>query len=501
MNGLPNPSLAAAAFAAAATAAAAVVFWQRLKRMEQVHEHELQTLRSQCCALRQQAAELQQLSGPRELQHQRSTSSSFLLAESLGLSAAAPSFLGLSAERLDRIEQWVARQVKELNIAPFMSVAVSRYGKVCYMNMQGQMDCKRGKPVAADTLLRIYSMTKPITSLAMMLLLEQGCCLLDDPVHKFIPAFANMQVVVEGAALRCAKQDMTIRHLLTHTSGLAYTFVATPLTETYTLEGIEFNHHVGTRKDDFGKYSLEEMVAKLAKLPLLFDPGEKWCYSAATDVLGRLVEIMSGVSLEDYFRDHIFTPLGMSNTFFTVPKDKVDCFAACYATTPDLLASGETKYVEVDDPTTSLYLKHTNLYSGGGGLVSCMTDYLRFTHLMLNGKTENGAQLVSRATLDYMMSNQLNGSMQDIGYSKAALLADRRGHGFGCGGAVVLDASKRNHLCSVGEFSWGGAASTAFWVDRQEQLVCVLLTQVMPSSAHARWRDELRTMVNQAIVG
>lgn len=400
-----------------------------------------------------------------------------------------PSEVGLSAERLDLIGRHLHRYVDDEQL-PGTQVLVSRAGKVAYVDRYGQRDCERDLPVDADTIYRIYSMTKPITSIAAMQLHEQGLFQLKDPISRWLPSFSETRVFASGNATlyetREPEREITVHDLLTHMSGLTYDFhMAGFVDEIYRKNGFNW----GMPGD------LAESCEKLARLPLLFDPGTEWNYSYSTDVLGRLVEVISGQRLDEYLDEHILGPLGMIDTAFSVPPEHAERFTSNYLPQP-----GTLKRKLLDSAEESPYLKPPKVLSGGGGLVSTMADYYRFTRMLLAGGTFNGSRIIGRTTLDFMTQNHLPGG-GDLTSCGRALFSEAAfdGVGFGLGFSVVLDPAKSQVMGNVGEFAWGGAASTAFWVDPAEEIIVVFLTQLLPSSTHPI-RAELKTLVYQALV-
>jgi CubicO group peptidase (beta-lactamase class C family) len=333
-------------------------------------------------------------------------------------------------------------------------------------------------------------MTKPITSVALMTLYERGAFQLEDPVHRFIPAWRDLRVYDGGNyplfATRPVERAMTVRDLFTHTSGLTYGFMErTNVDRAYRRLGI------GERTT-----TLDEMIATLAKLPLEFSPGTRWNYSVATDVLGHLIERISGKRLDVFLRDEIFAPLGMVDTAFHVPAEKIERLASNYERMPD------KKLRVADDRAKSLYAEPPAYLSGGGGLVSTARDYLRFCQMLLNGGELGGARILGRKTIELMTLNHLPGgqdvSQLNIGgqFSQVAY----EGVGFGLGFSVTLDLARAQTVGSVGEYAWGGAASTAFWIDPKEELVVIFMTQFMPSGTF-NFRGQLKSIVYPAIVG
>lgn len=400
---------------------------------------------------------------------------------------ADPAALGLCPTRLARIDAWRERLVAEGRFAG-ASTLVARRGQVAHLGCSGLADAERGLPMAAETIHRIYSMTKPLTSVAIMMLYEEGRFQLDDPISRFLPAFANQRVAVGGARGKIdtvpAMRDITFRDLLTHTSGLTYGFMQASLVDAaYREQGVDFQT---------AETSLAEVVDKAAGLPLIAQPGAEWNYSIATDVLGRLVEILSGRPFEDFLRERLIRPLGMVDTDFFVHPGKEGRFAANYARGP------EGRPVLIDDPATSRYLRPRAVNSGGGGLVSTAADYLRFCLMMLNKGALDGTRYLGRKTVELMMSNHLRGDMAAMGQPRWSE-STAEGIGFGLGFSVTLDPARAQILGSAGECAWGGAASTAFWIDPAEEMAVIFLAQLMPSSA---WpvRRELRVLSYQALV-
>ncbi len=405
------------------------------------------------------------------------------------LPLVAPEQVGLSAERLGRIGGWMRGWVDSGKL-PGMLVAVMRKGQLAYAETYGRADVERNKPVRPDTIYRIYSMTKPLTSTAIMMLYEEGRFQLDDPISRFIPAFANQRVFMGGSRgkmdLAPAERDITFRDLLSHTSGLTYGMM-----ETNAVDALYRAKEGGV---DFGTATttLKDVVGNLAKLPLIAQPGKAWNYSVSTDVLGYLVEVISGQPFEKYLLEKVIKPLGMIDTDFHVPTAKHDRFAANYNSGPD----GKLKLL--DDPGKSRYLAPRTVNSGGGGLVSTASDYLRFCKFMLNKGELDGVRLLGKKTVELMTSNHLKGDMGDMGaprFSESTYL----GIGFGLGFSVMLDPAKAQILGTPGEYAWGGAASTAFWCDPKEDMAVVMLTQLMPSSTYPI-RRELRVLTYQAVI-
>ena len=398
-----------------------------------------------------------------------------------------PEDVGLSATQLSRVADWAQRLVDDGKLAG-VTTMVSRQGRLAHLHCCGLADRAAGLAMAPDTIVRIYSMTKPLTSLAIMMLYEQGLFQLDDPISRFLPAFTTMRVAAGGQRGKVdtvpAAREITFRDLLTHTSGLTYGFMQSTLVDgLYRDRGIDFQTADGT---------LAELVERVAALPLLAQPGAEWNYSVATDVLGHLVAVISGEPFGDYLQRRVIDRLGMVDTGFHVPADKHGRFAANYARKADGTLG------LIDDPATSPYRAPRTICSGGGGLVSTAGDYMRFCRFMLNKGELDGVRLVGRKTVELMTSNHLRGDMAAMGMPRFSE-SSYAGVGFGLGFSVMLDPAQAQILGTPGEFAWGGAASTAFWVDPAEDMAVVLLTQLTPSSTYPI-RRELRVLTYAAIL-
>jgi CubicO group peptidase (beta-lactamase class C family) len=399
-----------------------------------------------------------------------------------------PAEAGFDADRLARIDTHFARYVDDGRL-PGWLLLVSRGGQVVHLGTYGQRDKEAGLPVELDTLFRMYSMTKPVTSVAAMMLYEEGAFELKDPVARFIPAFADMRVFKGGSALAPvtvpATEPMRIWHLLTHTAGLTYGFHhAHPVDAIYRAAGFEWGSPPGA--------DLAECCEQWAQLPLLFEPGSEWNYSVSTDVLGRVVEVASGQSLDRFFAERIFEPLGMTDTGFSATD--LDRLAALYTRNP---ATGEAFRI---DSMGDAAKKPPSMLSGGGGLVGTAADYHRFTQMLLGEGQLEATRLLSPRTVRYMTSNHLPGRA-DLEAFGRPLFSETTfdGVGFGLGFSVVDDPVKNKVLGSRGEFAWGGAASTAFWVDPVEDVTAMFLTQLVPSSTYPI-RTQLKQLVYQALV-
>ncbi len=398
-----------------------------------------------------------------------------------------PEDVGLSTPRLARITQWMRRWVDSGRL-PGLLVAVVRNDRLAWLETCGYRDVDARQAVEFDTIYRIYSMTKPITSVAALMLYEEGCFQLDDPVAKYIPAFAETRVFDSGDAESFATvplaRPITVHDLMVHTSGLTYGFQHEHAVDAlYRNHGIEFNANLGP---------LADVVEAAAAQPLMFQPGTRWNYSISTDVLGRLVEIWSGVSLDAFFDKRIFGPLGMCDTGFHVREGQAYRLASNYVQSEN----GGLKLADSADG--SRFLEPAVTHSGGGGLVSTASDYLRFMR-MLGGRGSLGdTRILGRKSVELMTANHLPGDLVDMGRPRFAEMPFA-GIGFGLGVSVVLDPAKARILGSPGEYAWGGMASTAFWIDPAEDLLVLLLTQLMPSSTYPI-RRELRVLTYQALL-
>jgi CubicO group peptidase (beta-lactamase class C family) len=403
---------------------------------------------------------------------------------------------GMSCERLERIERFLNDNYVANGKLTGAVTQVWRRGALALNSVQGLADRERQVPIAEDSIFRIYSMTKPITSVAVMMLVEECKIALDDPVSKYIPAWEKLGVYaggfMESFQTRPPARPMLVVDLLRHTSGLTYGFHQNT------------NVDAAYRKLKLGDIgldgTLDEMIEKLATLPLEFSPGEAWNYSVSTDVLGYIVGKVSGMPFEVFLKERIFDPLGMVDTAFHVPEEKVSRFCACYA----IGALGSKVVSEKgptlqDDPRTSPYLKPPSFISGGGGRVSTAADYMRFARMLLQRGELDGVRLLGPKTLTLMTANHLPGGVDLPRLSRSMFSeASYDGVGFGLGFATTMTPASTLIPGSAGDFFWGGAASTFFWVDPSEDLIVLFLTQLLPSSAYPV-RRQLRTMVYSAI--
>jgi CubicO group peptidase (beta-lactamase class C family) len=367
----------------------------------------------------------------------------------------APAEAGFSAAKLADVDTFMERQVADKKIAGGVVIA-SHDGKIGLFHAYGRMDIEANKPARPDTIFRIYSMSKAITTAAALKLVDAGKIGVDDPVSKYIPSFAELKVAAP-AGLRAPTRVMTVRDLMLHTAGLTYGAGPDALKEAYgRLKPLEST-------------DLKEMAAKLAQVPLAFDPGTDWTYSVSIDVLGRVIEVASGDTLDVFLRKTIFEPLDMPDTAFSVPAEKLSRFAANYARS----AGG---FNVIDAPAKSRFAQKVTFFSGGGGLVSTARDYLRFLTMVQNGGELDGHRVLRRETVTLMTTNQLPSAAFPIHFDKVR----RPGLGFGFGFSVRTERSKFDLAAPVGEYGWGGAASTHYWVSPSDKLIVVTLEQIMP---------------------
>lgn len=402
-----------------------------------------------------------------------------------GLEVVNPEEVGLASDRLARIDAVMEEHIASRQIAGAVTL-VARRGAIAHFKAYGMRDVEAKRPMRTDTLFRIASMTKPVTSVAVMMLYEEGRFLLSDPVSLYLPEFAQMKVLPpEGSAeteLQPARGPITIRHLLTHTSGLTY----------------HWNRRLGMAYKEAGvphglieeEGTLREKMKILARLPLVNHPGERYEYGLNTDVLGALVEAVSGMTLEEFFRKRIFEPLGMEDTQFFVPEDQVQRLAVVYQReqdgpirrAPEGPIPGDVGLVY---SVTYPYRGPKRFFSGGAGLVSTAEDYARFAQMLLNGGELDGVRLLSPKTVELMTTNQ-------VGSIEANL-------GFGLGFGIVRDERDLKELASIGRYGWGGFFYTDFFIDPQEELIGVFMTQLHPSG-NLRLHEKFRVLATQAIV-
>jgi CubicO group peptidase (beta-lactamase class C family) len=401
-----------------------------------------------------------------------------------------PSEVGIDADRLPRIDAVCQSYIDSGKFAGAQFV-LTRRGEIVHQFLGGHADVERGRELRDDTIFRIFSMTKPITSVALMMLYESGALLLEDPVSMYIPEFADTRIWVSGDTTnyqtRAPERQITVKDVLTHTSGLTYGFQ-----HFHTVDALYREDSLG----DFGgaDYTLEEAMVLLAKKPLLFEPGTGWNYSMSTDVCGAIVAAASGMPLDQFFAERIFSPLGMIDTgFHAEGADRHERLPTNY------LYMNGTK-LPFDQWETSSYRKPPTFLSGGGGLVSTTADYNQFTQMLLRGGELDGQRLLSPRTVDYMTMNHLPGNrtlneMGQTGFSEASM----GGLGFGLGFSVNLDPAENGALSSMGTYGWGGAASTVFSIDPREELSFTFMTQLLPSSTYPI-RRQLQAAVYQSLI-
>ena len=398
--------------------------------------------------------------------------------------------------RLNRIETWMDAYVADRKFAG-CSVLIQSGNSEIFHKAKGLRNLAASTPFQRDTIVRLYSMTKPITSMVLMMLVEEGLVHLDAPLDAFVPEFKDMHALIPDAVrldqtTACATP--TLHQLLTHTSGISYAFNPGLIPQALDEQKIFFAPAQGT---------LANMTVQLSGLPLAFTPGSRWEYSLGIDVIGRVIEVITGQTLDQVFHERVFAPLGMSDTGFAIPDTSLDRFAHMY--TPlagnamDLNQSSKGgDPLRLADDAENSQLRRTTLFSGGGGLVGTLDDFMAFSKCLHDGKSADGTQLISPATLDFMMQNHLAGDIASMGPSSFAE-QPMDGMGFGIGGAVVLDAARSRTPGNVGDFSWGGMASTFFWIDRARGFSVVFLTQLSPSSSYPA-RPQLKALVHGALV-
>lgn len=400
----------------------------------------------------------------------------------------------VSAQNLAYLDEHVQRYLSAGKLTGALTV-VHHQGELAHWSAQGLRDRERGTPVTDDTIWRVYSMTKPVVSVALMQMYERGLVQLDDPVHRFIPSWEQLRVYRSGSypdfQTAPCERPMTVRDLLSHQSGLTYGNVGrTEVDAAYRTLGIA-GPGAGPG------VTLQDLVDRLAELPLEFSPGTAWNYSHSTDVVGYLVEVISGQRLDRYLADHVFEPLGMTDTAFWARPEQADRLGSTYA------ASASGAGVEViDDAATSPFLREPTFLSGGGGLVSTAGDYLRFCRMLLGKGTLDGARILGRKTLELMTQNHIPGnrSIYDV-VASGEYRPSYAGNGFGLGFAVALDTTDGQISGTPGAYYWSGAAGTFFWVDPVEELAVVFMTQYRATSPATRYNlaRELRAIVYGAL--
>ena len=407
------------------------------------------------------------------------------------LTTTKPERVGMSTDRLTRIGTLMQAYVDQEAIAGSVTL-IARKGKIVHFEPTGVLNLDTGEPMQNDSLFRIYSMTKPITSVAAMLLFEQGKFQLDVTIAQYLPEFSNVKVLVDGNLVN-PDQAPTLRELLSHTAGLTYgIFSNTEVDKLYreALWGdramLDLTKYRGDGMERRVK-DLDELSKTIASIPLLYQPGSQWVYSISVDILGRLIEVISGQSLDQFLQQEIFDPLEMEDTFFEIPKDKIARFGTNH------IVDKDGNLIVVDRPESSDYSKPVSLFSGGGGLVSSTMDYLRFAQMLLNGGELNGVQLLSPTTVALMQRNQLTDT-SSRGFSDRPNTAGTVGFGLGIG---IATSEQKLSATEVGAYSWGGMAGTLFWVDPEHELVAILMVQRIYSPEAIR--SKFRNLTYQAI--
>jgi CubicO group peptidase (beta-lactamase class C family) len=412
-----------------------------------------------------------------------------------------PEALGMSGSRLAKLDEVMKRRYVDSGDLPGFLTQIWRRGEVVHTGVAGHMDLERGKPMREDAIFRIYSMTKPITSVALMMLVEEGALGLDDEVATHIPEWKNLGVYASGMPTLLAsappsfittppQRPMKVVDLVTHTSGLTYGFLMrTAVDAAYRRMKINNFQTPG---------GLKAMIDQLAELPLEFSPGTAWNYSVSIDVMGYLVEKLSGMRFSEFLKTRLFDPLGMSDTAFWAPPEKIERFTSCYQPNEGGLGRGLKLQ---DDAGKSTYATPPELEAGGGGLVSTLHDYMRFCRMMLNRGTLDGVQILSPKTVELFSLNHLpdNGELAAMAPPGTFSESGYAGIGFSIGCGVNINVARTRLPGSLGEYHWGGAAATAFWIDPKEDLTVVFMTQVMGSDTRLTLRRDLRTLVYSAM--
>lgn len=390
------------------------------------------------------------------------------------LKMVKPESVGVSSAALNRINQFTRENIDSGKHVGFVSM-VARHGKIVHFEASGKMGLDNDAPIRKDTLFRIYSMTKPVTTVAAMMLYEEGRFQLSDPISKYMPEFKDLQVFNENGK-QPAQSEITVEQLMTHTAGFSYGFDNIhPVNKLYNSNAL------------FTATDLTEFTQRLAKLPLRFEPGTRYYYSVATDVLGALVERVSGQTLDAFFQQRIFAPLGMTDTFFSVPAEKLDRLATNHVWD---YANNEIALVP---PERRRSYKNVSLFSGGGGLVSTAMDYMRFCEMLRAGGSYNGARLLGPKTVQYMSMNQLSDQVRNEGADEYPAMHLYPGQSFGLGFGVITNPGLSQVVSSKGEYSWGGAADTKFWIDPEEDLVAILMTQLLRAPWETRYQMKVAT--------
>ena len=378
---------------------------------------------------------------------------------------AKPEEVGMSSAKLTKVDEAVERLIEQKRLVGG-TVVIARHGKIVHFKSYGQMDRERDKAMANDAIVRIYSMTKAIATAAALTLVDEGKLGLDAPVSKHLPQLKDLKVHHKDGPV-AVKREMTVRDLMRHTAGLTYGFVGdSPVERAYRKTNVQDRNS-----------TLDEMTEKLSGIPLLYEPGTDWTYSVSIDVLGHVIEVVSEKKLDEFLEERIFAPLDMHDTGFAIEKSQLDRFAANYT------SDNSGKLTLRDDPHKSRYLNSPKLLSGGGGLVSTARDYLRFLMMVSQGGELDGQRVLSEAMVKQMTTNQLPADVPCIKFGEQI----RTGVGFGLGFSVRTEMSKWDPGGRVGEYGWGGAASTHYWVSPKDDLIVITLEQTMPYSFLTEW--------------
>ena len=418
-----------------------------------------------------------------------------------------PEKVGFSTEKLEHIGESM-RSLIDAKKIPGTVTLVARRGEVVHFEANGMRDIEKGLAMETDTIHRIYSQSKPVTGAALMMLFEEGKFLMTDPISKYFPEFAEMKVYTggdgESMTTEAASSPITNQQLATHTSGLSYSFMPGPIGSMYVSEEVE--RGLGNVPSAGGEFftagtkppfnNLREWTTALAEIPLVAQPGTIWNYSVGMDVMGALIEELSGMSFGEFLEERIFGPLGMEDTGFTVPDNKLDRFSANYGPLPGNM-------MLMDDPEKSGYRTPPQLESGGGGLVSTVGDYLKFAQMLLNKGEYEGKRYLGKKTVEFMTSNHMGSESADEGLTNLFNMLGSgyrvRGMGFGVTGSVVVNPALSGLPVSEGVYSWGGAASTHFWIDHKEDLIGIVHTQLLPDGTYPV-RELMQLATYQAII-
>ena len=395
-------------------------------------------------------------------------------ASAQGLPTATPESVGLSSAQLDRVTAGLQAHIDQGHIAGVVA-AVVRDGRLVYMEALGQADIEAARPMPEDAIFRLYSMTRSMTSLAAMILWEEGAFQLDDPISRYLPQFVGQRVFADAGSpdmdqTQSRDGDITVEHLLLHTSGLG-----SRSSGIYRAEGVRLR-----------SISVEQMVDNAARTPLFEDPGTNWRYGISTTILGRLVEVWSGKPLEDYLQERVFGPLGMTDTGFWVEPERADRLATVYRASRE----GELRPYQMEEIP---FTEQPILIEGGVGLVASTMDFLRFSQMFLNGGELDGNRVLQPETVTMMTVNRIPDALLPIGFGRPTL-----GQGWGLGFSIVMDASQYAYPVNDGDFWWDGSAGTRFWIDPTENMVTIVMAQVSPASGRG-FREEFKTGVDEAI--